>query len=124
MITTLPENVHTKILFRTITYTIKSNQNLFQFFAHFSKLLIPGPAFIEWAIARMWQYNRRPTTPISVRTALLISISIATCILFTKNLFEICMDFIILVHFILSLSLLSQLPSGRPALPLSGIMPA
>lgn len=66
MITTLPKNVYTKILFRTIAYTIKSTHNLFQFFAHFSKLLIPGPVFIEWAIARMWQYNRRPTTPISV----------------------------------------------------------
>ena len=124
MITTLPENVHTKILFRTIAYTIKSTQNLFQFFAHFSKLLIPGPAFIEWAITRMRKYNRRPTALISVRTALLIPITIATCIRFTENLIEICMDFIILAHFILSLSLLSQLPSGQPALPLSGIVPA
>lgn len=123
MVTALPENGHTEMFFRTILYTIESAYNLFKLFAYFSELLGPMPIIIERPVARMRQYNRRPTTPISVRTALLISITIATCILFTENLIEICMDFF-LVHLILSLSLLSQLPSERPALPLSGIVPA
>lgn len=39
MITTLLENIHTKMFFRTISYAIKSTHNLFKFFTYFIELL-------------------------------------------------------------------------------------
>ena len=39
MVATLLKNVQTKMLFRTISYTIKSTHNLFKFFTYFIELL-------------------------------------------------------------------------------------
>lgn len=81
MVATLPENSHTKMFFRTISYTLNSFYNLFKFFAHFIEILRPKPIIIEWPVARMRQYNGRLTAPISVRHTLLISISFPARIL-------------------------------------------